>query len=58
MGGDASTSEDDGDRGIIVTLVERRAPMATSVGGGWDTERRGDIPTSRKRAASSEATVE
>ena len=34
MGGDVSTSEDDGDRGVIVTLVERRAPTASSIGDG------------------------
>ena len=43
-GGDASTSEDDGDRGVIVTSVERRAPTAASIGGGWDTERHDDVP--------------
>ena len=44
MGGDPSTSEDDGDRGIITTLVERHEPMAVSISGGRDMERRGDVP--------------
>ena len=57
MGGDASTSKDDGARGIVATLVERHAPAATLVSDGWDTERRGDVPMSRKHAASSDAAV-
>ena len=52
MGDDASTHED---WGIIVTSVEHRAPTATSTSGGWDTERRGDVCVSRKRAASLDA---
>ena len=58
MGGDVSTSEDVGDRGIVVTSVERREPMATSIGGGRDTEKRSDIPESRKRAMSKDTAVE
>ena len=58
MGGDASTSEDEGDRGIVVTLVERREPTAASIGGGWDTERHDDVPESRKRATSEDTTIE
>ena len=58
MGGDMSTSEDDGDRGVVATSVERHAPMAASIGGGWDTERSGDIPTSRKHAMSSDTAIE
>ena len=57
-GGDASTSKDEGDRGIVATLVERREPMAVAAGGGWDMERRSDVPASRKYAVSSDATVE
>ena len=34
MGGDASSSEDEGDWGIIATLVEHREPTAASIGGG------------------------
>ena len=34
MGGNASFSEDEGDRGIIATLVEHREPTAAPVGGG------------------------
>ena len=58
MGGDASTSKDDGDRGVVATSVERRTPAAAPVSGGRDTKRRGDVPASRKRAASSDAAVE
>ena len=52
MGDDASTSEDDGDWGVVATSVEHHAPMAASTGGGWDTERHNDVPTSKRRAAS------
>ena len=58
LGGDASTSEDEGSRSIITTLVECREPTAMSAGGGREVERRGDIPASRKRAASSDAVGE
>ena len=58
MGGNTSTSKDDGDRGVIMTLVERCMPAADPIGGGQDTERRNDIPTSWKRAASSNTAVE
>ena len=34
MGGDASTFEDEGDRSVVVTSVERHEPTATSTGGG------------------------
>ena len=50
MGGDMSTSEDDRDRGITVTSVECRAPVAASVGDGQNTERYGNVPASRKHA--------
>ena len=43
MGGDVSTSEDDEDRGIVVTSMERHAPTATLVSGGQDTKRRDDV---------------
>ena len=58
MGDDMNTSEDDGDRGVVATSVERRAPVAAFASGGRDAERRGDVPASRKRAASSNAAVE
>jgi len=58
MGGDASTSEDDEDRGVVATSVECRAPMAMSASGGRDAERRGDIPASRKCVVSSDAAAE
>ena len=34
MGGDASTSEDDRDRGVVATSVERRASAAVPISGG------------------------
>ena len=55
MGGDATTFEDEGDRGIIVTLVERHEPTTASASGGRDAKRHGDVPTSRKRTACSDA---
>ena len=58
MGGDASTSEDEGDRGIVVTTVEHHEPTAASIGGGQDMEKRGDIPKSRKSAMSEDTVVE
>ena len=58
MGGDTSTSEDEGDRGIVMTSVEHHEPAATSVGDGWDVEKHGDIPESRKRATSEDTTIE
>ena len=58
MGGDASSSENEGGREVIATSVERHEPTAASVHGGREAERRGDVPVSRKRAMSSDATVE
>ena len=58
MGDDASASEDEGDRGVAVTLVEHREPMATPVGGVRGTETRGDVPESRKHATSGDIAVE
>jgi len=58
MGGDASTSKDEGDRGIIVTSVEHHEPTATSIGGGQDTEKRANVLESRKRAASEDTAIE
>ena len=58
MGGDTSTSKDEGDRGIIMTSVERHEPTATFVSGGWDMEKRGDVLESRKRATSEDTAVE
>ena len=49
MGGDASSSENDGSRSVVVTLVERCEPTATSIGSGREAERRGDILAPRKR---------
>ena len=55
MCGDTSTSEDEGDRGIVVTSVECHEPTVASVSGGWDTKRHGGIPMSRKLTTSSDA---
>ena len=46
VGGDASSFEDEGSRSIIVTSVERRELAAVSAGGGWEAERRNDVPVS------------
>ena len=58
MGDDMSASKDEGDRGAAMTLVECGEPMATPIDGGHGTEMRGDVPGSRKRNASGDATVE
>jgi len=58
MGGDMSASEDEGDRGAVMTSVEHREPTATSIDDGQDTEMRGDIPESRKHAASEDTAIE
>ena len=58
MGGDTSTSEDEGDQGVIATSVERRESTAASADGGRDTKRHGNVPMSRKRAVSSYAVGE
>ena len=58
MGDDASSSEDEEDRGIAMTLVERRKPVAAPVGGGYGTEVRGDVPELRKRTMSEDAALE
>jgi len=58
MEGDASTSEDELDRGIVATSVERREPMAASVGGGRDAEKHGDIPKLRKHTVREDTAVE
>ena len=58
MGDDTSVLEDEGVTGAIVTLVEHREPMAASVDGGHDVETCGDIPESRKHAASQETAFE
>ena len=56
--GDTSTSEDEGDRGIVVTSVERHEPATVSVNGGRDAEKHGDILESRKHATSEDTAVE
>ena len=57
MGGGVSSFEDEGGREVIVTLVERREPAATSVSGERDAESRVDVLASRKDAASSDSTI-
>ena len=58
MGDNMSALEDEGDRGIVVTLVEHREPVTTPIGGGRGMETRGDIPQSRKRAVSEDVVLE
>ena len=57
IGDNASASEDEGDRGAAMTLVEHHEPMATSIGGGRGTETRDDVPESRKCTMSEDATL-
>jgi len=58
VGVDTSSSEDEGSRSIVATLVEQREPAATSASGGRDAGRRGNVPPLRKCAASSNAAGE
>ena len=58
VGGDASSSENEGGREVVATSVGRREPTTASVGGGRDAKRHSDVPASRKRAASSDAVAE
>ena len=58
MGGDASASKDEGDRGAIVTLVEHYEPIAASISGERYTEARRDVPKSRKHAMSKDTNIE
>lgn len=53
-----STSEDKGDRGVVMTSVEHREPTTVFVGGGWDMKMRCNVPESRKHAASEDTIVE
>ena len=55
MGGDVSTSEDEGHRSIVTTSVECREPTVASISGEREVERRGDVPMTRKRATSLDA---
>ena len=55
MGDDVISSEDEEGQEVIVTLVEHREPTATSTSSGWDVGSHGDVPPSRKHAASSNA---
>ena len=58
MGDDASSSEDEGDRGTAMTLVERCEPAAMPVDGWRGTEMHANVPESRKRIVSGDAAVE
>ena len=58
MGGDASASRDEGDRGVVATSVENHDPAAASVGDRRDMETCDDVPESRKRAASEDTFIE
>ena len=58
MGDDTCASEDEEVRGAVVTSVEHREPTTTSIGGGHDVEMRGDVPESRKHAASEDTALE
>ena len=51
-------SEEEKNREVIATSVERRDPMATSTGGEQEAERRGDVAASRKCAAGADAVDE
>jgi len=53
-----SSSEDEGDWGVIVTLVEHCEPAITSISGGRDAETRDAVPQSRKHATSEDASIE
>jgi len=55
---DVSSLEGKEDRGVAVTLVERRKPTAAPVGGGHGTKVRGDVPESRKLATLEDAALE
>ena len=58
MGDDVSSSENEEDRGVAMTLVERCVPAAALVGGGRGTDTRGDAPESRKHVVGEDATGE
>ena len=47
MGGDMSDSEDEGDRGAVVTSVECHEPATVSVSGGHNTE---TSPSNKRRS--------
>ena len=58
MGDDMSSSEDKEDRGVAVSLVERRKPTAVPIDSEHGTEVCGDVPESRKHAVGKDTTVE
>ena len=58
MGGDTSSSKDEGGRDIVATSVEHHEPVVVSASGRQDMERRGDVLASRKHAMSSKAIIE
>ena len=57
MGGNMSASEDEGDRGTVVTLVECYEPATASVDDEHDTNMHGEDPESRKHAVSEDTAV-
>ena len=58
LGDDMIFSEEEESREVIVTSVERYDPTAASAGGEQEAERRGDVPTLRKHAASADTVGE
>ena len=58
MGDDMISSEEEGGRDAGATSASHREPAAAPASGGQDTERRGDAPAPRRRAASSDAVGE
>ena len=53
VGDDVISIEEEGGREVMTSTV-RREPTAASASGGREAERRGDVPTPRKRATSSD----
>ena len=51
-------SEEEESWEVIVTLAERCDPAAASASGEQEAKRRGDVPTPRKRAASTDTVGE
>ena len=57
-GDDASSSEDEGDRGAAMTLVEHHEPMVAPISGGRGMETLSDVPESRKHVMSEDTALE
>ena len=58
IGDDMISSKDERGQEVVATLMELCELVAASTGGEWEEERHGDIPASRKHAASSDAVCE